>query len=41
MLMKDVDSKSRSQKRLQGVNVEDPTHEKEGTMFTLKRTSLA
>ena len=35
MLMEDVDSESGSQNGLQGVDVEDPAHEKEGTMLTL------
>ena len=37
MLTEDVDRESRSQNRLQGVDVDDPTHEKEGTMVTLER----
>ena len=36
-LMEDVDSESGSQNGLQGVNVEDPAHEKEGAMAMQKR----
>ena len=36
-LMEDADSKSGSQKGLQGVDVDDPTHEKVGTMVTMER----
>ena len=36
-LMEDVDSESRSQNGLQGVDVDDPAHEKEGTMLILER----
>ena len=36
-LMEDVESESGSQNRLQGINAEDPAHEKEGTMVTLGR----
>ena len=32
-----MDSKSGSQNGLQGVDVDDPAHEKEGTMVTLER----
>ena len=39
-LMKDVDSESRSQNGLQGVHVEDPAHEKEGTMMTMERQGI-
>ena len=35
--MEDVDSESGSQNGLRGVDVEDPAHEKKGTMVTLKR----
>ena len=35
--MEDVDSESGSQKGLQGVDIDDPAHEKEGTMVTLER----
>ena len=35
--MEDMDSESGSQNGLQGVDVVDPTHEKEGTMVTLER----
>ena len=31
-LMVDVDCESRSQNGLQGIDIEDPAHEKEGTM---------
>ena len=37
MLMEDVVSKAGSQNGLQGVDVDDPTHEKEGTMVILER----
>ena len=33
-LMEDVDSECGSQNGLQGVDTEDPAHEKEGTMVT-------
>ena len=36
-LMEDMDSESGSQNELQGVEVVDPAHEKEGTMMTLER----
>ena len=39
-LMEDVDSESRSQNGLQAVDVEDPTHEKEGTMVTLEKQGI-
>ena len=35
--MEDADSKSRSQNRLQDIDVDDPAHEQEGTMVTLER----
>ena len=37
MLMEDMDSESGTQNGLQGVDVEDPAHKKEGTMVTLER----
>ena len=37
-LMEDLHSESGSQNGLQAVDVEDPAHEKEGTMATLERT---
>ena len=40
MLMEDVDDESGSQNRLQGVDVEDPVHEKEATMVTLERPGI-
>ena len=36
-LMEDVDSESGSQNGLQGIDIDDPVHEKEGTMVTLER----
>ena len=36
-LMEDMDSESGSQNGLQGVDVVDPAHEKDGTMVTLVR----
>ena len=36
-LMEDTDSKSGSQNGLQGVDVDDSAHEKEGTVLTLER----
>ena len=38
-LMEDVNSESGSQNGLQGVDVDDPFNEKEGTMVTLERHS--
>ena len=35
--MEDMDNESGSQNELQGVDVVDPAHEKEGTMVTLQR----
>ena len=35
--MEDMDNESGSQNELQGVDVVDPAHEKEGTMVTLER----
>ena len=37
MLMEEIDSESGSQKGLQGINIENPAHEKEGTMATRER----
>ena len=34
MLIEDMDSESRSQNSLQGVHVNDPTHENKGTLYT-------
>ena len=39
-LMEDVGSESRSQNRLQGANIDDPAHEKEGTMAILERPGI-
>ena len=36
-LMEDVDSESGSQNGLQGINIDDPAHEKKGNMVTLER----
>ena len=36
-LMEDVDSESGSQNGLQGVDIDDSAHEKEGTMVSLER----
>ena len=40
MLMENVDSESGSQNRLPGLDVEDSTHEKGGTMVTLERPEI-
>ena len=40
MLMEDVDSESRSQNGLPGVDVKDPAHEKEGVMITWERPGI-
>ena len=40
-LMEDVDSESGSQNGLRGIDVEDFTHEKEGTMVTLERPGIS
>ena len=37
MHMEDVDSKSMLQSGLQGIDIDDPAYEKEGTMVTLER----
>ena len=39
-LMEDVVSGSGSQNGLQGIDIEDPIHEKEGTTVTLERTGI-
>ena len=39
-VMEDVDGESGSQNGLRGVDVEDPAHEKEGTMRTLDRLGI-
>ena len=39
-IMEDVDSESGSQNGLQGVDIDDPAHEKERTMVTVERPGI-
>ena len=40
MATKDAESESGSQNGLQGVDVEDPAHERKGTVMTLERPGI-